>query len=312
MYLDSNIEHVLNVEFNKRLHKETVVDVQRKLAITRVLKKGTSPENDEFYLIQIRSIDAKNDKTIIKFYDNYKVYYEVNDGTSKIIIQDISQKAKNKDIDALLDTKMPDDCPAITIEKDGTIHKNKEFLDKQGVLSDYFSKILDKEAKLSNGVDFGISPMVFKLYTILHNSQLKRFPKIEQLDSKSIFENVKDPDTIKLNSEYEDNNKAILNAYNLPSTEDKPEPNFAIIPIVANAHISTIVIYLRDEASREEKNILNFFDTSGSHIRLQNKSDLGKLRLNRQSLQLTGCCGYWTSCFIEECSKITDIKEIKK
>lgn len=59
MYLNESLIVNFDVKFSKRLHKETVIANQRKLAITRVLKKGTSPKNDEFYLTQIRSIDAK-------------------------------------------------------------------------------------------------------------------------------------------------------------------------------------------------------------------------------------------------------------
>lgn len=316
MYLNESLIENFNVIFSEELHKETIVDEQRKLAITRVLKKGTLPENDKFYLTQIKSTDAKNDKPTIKFYDNYKVYYEVNDGTCKIIIQDISQKVENKDIDALLDTKMPDNCPTITIEKDGTIYKNKEFLDKQNVLSEYFSRILEEEAKLSNGVDFGINPMVFKLYTILHNSQLKQFPKIEQFDDEDIFKKVEEINgtTVKKTIKLQDNITldTILAKYGLEILkDDDKKPNFAIVPIMAEGHISTMLIDLRRNFRGKPKDRLNFFDTSGGHISLKDKN-LKHLRLNKQNLQLTGCCGYWNSSFIEECSKIEDIKEIKK
>ena len=325
MYLNESLMENLNVIFSEELYKETIVDKQRKLAITRVLKKGTSPKEDGFYLTQIKSTDAKNDKPTIKFYDNYKVYYEVNDGTCKIIIQDISQKVENKDIDAILDTKMPDDCPTITIKKDGTIYKNKEFLDKQDVLSNYFSKILDEEAKLSNEVDFGISPMVFKLYTISHNLQLKRFPKIEQLDGKGIFKKLDDKGisekekeenstTVKKTVELRDGATldTILNICGLEALKgDDEKPNFAIVPIIAKGHISTMLIDLRKNFQGGLKDRLNFFDTSGAHIDLKDE-DLKHLRLNKQNLQLTGCCGYWTSCFIEECSEIEDIEEVKQ
>ena len=96
---------------------------------------------------------------------------------------------------------------------------------------------------------------------------------------------------------------------------DKPKQNFAIIPVCADGHISTLLLDLRiGNILGPIRGRLYSFDSSLYHYdqNIFGDSISEDHKLSTQSLQLTGCCGYWTSCFIEECSRITNIKEIKK
>ena len=77
MYLNKNINADISVDFDEVLYKNTAIDEQRKLAISRILKKGISEDQDKFYLTQIRPINKiGNTVDLIKFYGNYKLYYK--------------------------------------------------------------------------------------------------------------------------------------------------------------------------------------------------------------------------------------------
>lgn len=100
----------------------------------------------------------------------------------------------------------------------------------------------------------------------------------------------------------------IANLYNSSETNK----NFAIIPISANKHISTLIVDILVHTNKLHK-ITYSFDSSLYHYLDGSLNSMisDEHKLSLVSLQLSNCCGYWTLYCVEECIKMNSLEQIK-
>lgn len=172
---------------------------------------------------------------------------------------------------------------------------------------DFINNILRQQIQKSDGFNYGLCNQLNYSWIMLkcqHANNIRLFPELGKEYFSKPMTNLKD-----FLSDF-----GLELLQNNEPQNDKPKPNFAIIPVSTNGHISTLLFDLRPDISQQIPERLYSFDSSLCHYdqNIFGDSISKDHKLSTQSLQLTDCCGYWTSCFIEECSKITDIREIKK
>ena len=172
---------------------------------------------------------------------------------------------------------------------------------------DFINNILRQQIQKSDGFNYGLYNQLNYSWIMLkcqHANNIRLFPELGKEYFSKPMTNLKD-----FLSDF-----GLELLQNNEPQNDKPKPNFAIIPVSTNGHISTLLFDLRPDISQQIPERLYSFDSSLCHYdqNIFGDSISKDHKLSTQSLQLTDCCGYWTSCFIEECSKITDIREIKK
>lgn len=169
---------------------------------------------------------------------------------------------------------------------------------------EFINNILKQQVQKSDGFDYGLYSQLNYSWIILkcqqHINNIRLFPKL----GKEYFSKPK-----KL---YD-----FLPGFGLQLLQqnDPFKQNFAIIPVCTDGHISTLLLDLKNgDILQPTSERLYSFDSSLYHYdqNIFGDSISEDHKLSTQSLQLTGCCGYWASCFIEECSKITDIEEVKQ
>ena len=93
MYINTELEHALCIQFDENIYKQTVR--KGNFFITRVLQKGTKPSEDKFFLSQIMVQNGEDVNITVKYCDNYKIYYYTEDKSTRITIEKIEEMNKN-------------------------------------------------------------------------------------------------------------------------------------------------------------------------------------------------------------------------
>ena len=274
--------------FDGECQIEPQLDNTNKILVTRLT--STDRNTDIFYFKGqkdgefIKSIYCKNNPPML----------------SKYVIEQSNATCRDE-FKRLCNQQYYDERNCVLIIKVNGIGKPQIVKNENGI--EFINNILKQQIQKSDGFDYGLHNQLNYSRTVLKCQYINSIRLFQELGNK-YFSQLTDLDDF-------------LSGFGLQLLQqnDLSKPNFAIIPVCANGHISTLLLDLRrDNILEPISERLYSFDSSLYHY---DQNIFGGLitkdhKLSAQSLQLTGCCGYWTSCFIEECSKITDIEEIKK
>ena len=115
MYINTELEHALCIQFDENIYKQTVR--KGNFFITRVLQKGTKPSEDKFFLSQIMVQNGEDVNITVKYCDNYKIYYYTEDKSTRITIEKIEEMNKNITNILSIDISKVKNCPTIVIDE---------------------------------------------------------------------------------------------------------------------------------------------------------------------------------------------------
>ena len=241
------------------------------------------------------------------------VYYKDNSSTlSKYVIEELKKDTITcqDEFERLCNQQYYNEDNCVLIVKVNGIGK-PQIEKKENTAINSINNILRQQVQKSDGFNYGLYNQLNYSRVVLECQHIDNIRLFQELGSEYFSESKKLYDFLSdFGLELLQNNEP----QNDKLQNDKSKQNFAIIPVCADGHISTLLLDLRPNISQQIPERLYSFDSSLYHYDQNIFSGLitEDHKLSRQSLQLTGCCGYWTSCFIEECFEIEDIEEVKR